>query len=125
MTTYPESAGLTLLTGAQDLEDDPIRVRRVDGSVIDWTISPHIVTLPTGRLRVWDDGTARYDDLGSTTGHPGAGQTASNGAFTFTLWDGTDESPEYTCTVSLSAPGTGNQAPMGQNQFLQFDVTAP
>lgn len=125
MTTYPESAGLTLLTGAQDLEGDPIRVRRIDGSIVDWTNSPHIVALPTGRLRMWDDGTVRYDDLGSSTGHPSAGQTASNGSFTFTLWDGTDESPEYTCTVALTAPGTGNQAPMGQNQSLQFDVTAP
>lgn len=125
MTTYPESAGLTLLTGAQDLEGDPIRVRRVDGTIVDWTNSPHIVTLPIGRLRMWDDGTARYDDLGTTTGHPTAGQTNANGSFTFTLWDGTDESAEYTCSVALSAPGTGNQPPSGQNQSLQFDVTAP
>lgn len=125
MTTYPESAGLTLLTGAQDLEGDPIRVRRIDGVVVDWTNSPHIVTLPVGRLRMWDDGTARYDDLGTSTSHPTAGQTTANGSFTFTLWDGTDESGEYTCDVALTAPGTGNQPPSGQNQSLQFDVTAP
>lgn len=125
MTTYSESADQTLLTGAVDQEGDPIRVRRVDGQIVDWTQSPHIVTLPVGRLRMWDDGTVRFDDLGSSAGHPAAGQTAANGSFTFTLWDGQDESSEYTCTVSLTATGTGNQPPVGQNHSLQFDVTAP
>lgn len=125
MTTYTEASGLTLLSGAQDLEGDPIWVRQIDGQVVDWSQSPHIVTLPVGRLKMWDDGTVRFDDLGTTANHPQAGQTASNGSFTFTLWDGQDESSEYTCTISLTAPGTGNQPPAGQNQLLQFDVTAP
>ena len=100
MTTYTEKSALSLLTGATDLDGDAISVRRINGAVIaSW---PHQVVLPEGRVSVTAAGVVTYDDEGDIAGHPPGGQSSANGSFTFTLWDGTDESPTYTCSVQLN-----------------------
>ena len=100
MTTYTEKSALSLLTGASDLDGDAISVRRINGAVIaSW---PHQVTLPEGSVSVTAAGVVTYDDAGSISGHPSSGQVTANGSFTFTLWDGTDESPDYTCSIQLN-----------------------
>lgn len=125
MATYPEEAGQTLLTGATDPDGDPISVYRVNGAVVDWSTSPHRVSLTKGAADIWSDGTVAYDDGGTSTGHPSTGEILANGAFSFTLWDGIAESPVYTCNLELAASSGSNAAPTGENHNLTFDVAAP
>lgn len=100
MTLYTETASLRLIDNATDAEGDQITVRRVGGTIPGaW---PVVVSLPVGSARIYQDGTVDYDDGGTVTGHPAEGQTAANGAFTYTLWDGIDESPEYTASLTLN-----------------------
>ena len=108
MTTYAEKTSLSLLTGASDPDGDPITVRRINGEAITWTGAPMAINLPIGAVNVWGDGTVRYDDEGTTAGHPLTGVSTANGSFTFTLWDGQEESPTYTCTIQLTGAELGD-----------------
>ena len=100
MTIYSEKNSFSLLSGASDPDGDTITVRRIDGAVISsW---PHTVALTTGTAQVMENGVVTYDDGGDTSGHPTGGQSAGNGSFTYTLWDGQDESPVYTASLTLS-----------------------
>jgi len=120
MTQYPENSTISLLTGATDAEGDPIRVRRVDGTVI--TAWPHVIALPTGSLVVSEFGVVTYDDGGDTSGHPVDGAMATNGSFSYTLWDGVDESPVYQANVELSGvSGTATVA----DQTAEFGADTP
>jgi len=117
MTTYLEKNSNTLLTGASDIDGDTITIRRINGTQIaSW---PQTVDLTTGSVIVTQIGGITYDDEGDTTGHPLSGENQANGSFTFTLWDGIDESDAYTATISLTG---ANTAPTGQNQTLVFQV---
>lgn len=117
MTTYAEKNSTSLLTGATDADGDTITVRRINGTQIaSWPVT---VDLTFGEVSVTEAGAITFDDEGSTSGHPGGGQTQANGFFTFTLWDGVLESPEYTATVTLEG---ANSAPTGQNHSLVFSV---
>ena len=107
MTIYAERTARTLLTGAADADGDPITLRRINGAIV--TSWPHVLTLPTGRVTISETGVVAYDDQGSVAGHPTDGVTASNGSFTYTLWDGKDESPAYVASVDLA--GTDTTAP--------------
>lgn len=112
MTTFSEKMLVKLLDGATDPDGDPISLRRINGTVPPaW---PHPVNLPQGTIWVNDDGMVMYDDEGDTSGHPGGGSSISNGSFTFTIWDGTGESPTYTANVQLNGittnTGTGPAA---------------
>lgn len=119
MTTYVEKNALTLLSGSSDPEGDSITVRRIDGNIVSsW---PHSVSLPVGALSVTQSGTVTYNDGGDTSGHPSGGSSAANGSISFTLWDGTDESPTYTASITLDGL-VSNTAPSGQNQSLIFEV---
>ena len=126
MTQYPENSTITLLTGANDPDGDQVRVRRIDGAVI--TVWPHAITLPKGTITVTEFGAVTYDDGGSVTGHPADGVTATNGTFSYTLWDGVDESPVYQANVELSGISStvtvadqtaefGADTPAGQGGF--------
>ena len=126
MTQYPENSTITLLTGATDPDGDPIRVRRIEGSVI--TAWPHVITLPTGTISITEFGVVTYDDGGDISGHPANGATSANGTFNYTLWDGTDESPVYQANVELSGVSSnvtvadqtaefGADTPAGQGGF--------
>ncbi len=110
MTLYIPTTGATLLTGASDADGDVITVRRINGTVIDWATNPQTVTLTVGTVKVWQDGTVRFDDAGLGAGRPAAGASVAAGSFTFTLWDGTAESPAYTATVGLAAPAASDTA---------------
>ena len=99
MTIYSEQTSRSLLTGATDPEGDPITVRRINGQII--TTWPHTVALPEGHAIITELGQVSYDDGGALIGHPSEGVTLDNGTFTFQLWDGTSESPEYTATIDL------------------------
>lgn len=109
MTTYSEKSGTTLLQGANDPDGDPISVRRINGAIV--TQWPHTVSTTLGTVTIAENGAVAYDDLGTTTGHPEAGSTQAEGSFTFTIWDGTDESPEYTATITLEGQ-TSYSAPV-------------
>lgn len=99
MTSYSENSALTLLSGALDAQNDPITLRRINGTVISsW---PHTIALPQGSAQITQAGVVTYDDGGSIAGHPAPNVTQSNGSFTFTLWDGLDESPSYTADLTL------------------------
>jgi len=104
MTVYSEKNSITLLNGASDPDGDQIRVRRINGTII--TTWPHFVDLPSGRVQVQEDGTASYDDQGDVTGHPSTSNSAANGSFSYTLWDGIDESPVYNVAVTLNGLGS-------------------
>ena len=120
MTIYSENSSWTLLTGASDADGDQIRVRRIDGQVV--TAWPHVITLPKGRLSVSEFGVVTYDDQGDVTGHPSAGTIAANGTFSYTLWDGTDESPVYQANVALS--GVSNTTSIA-DQTAEFGADTP
>lgn len=96
-----------MITGAFDSDGDTISVRRINGIVpSSW---PHTVALTQGTAEISEDGVVIFDDAGDTSGHPTAG-FLSNGSFTFSLWDGLDESASYTATVGLEA-GAGSSVP--------------
>lgn len=117
MATYSEKNSTSLLTGATDPDGDTITVRRINGTQISsW---PYTVDLTLGEVSITEAGVVVFDDEGNTSGHPGGGQTQTNGSFTFTLWDGTLESAEYTATVALEG---SNSAPTAQNHALVFAV---
>ena len=117
MTTYSEKNSKTLLTGASDTDGDTITIRRINGTLI--TSWPYVVDLTLGSASITEAGVVTYDDEGDTSGHPLGGQTITSGTFSFTLWDGSDESSAYTATLRLRGLNT---APTGQNQTLIFSV---
>jgi len=108
VTTYSEKTLTSLLDGANDADGDAISVYRLDGAVpSSW---PHSVALTEGSALVAQDGTITFDDGGDTSAHPSSGSQA-NGSFSFTLWDGMDESAPYTASVALEATGVETFAP--------------
>lgn len=115
MTQYSPSAGNSLLTGATDPNGDAITVRKINGVAVDWATNPQTVTLTLGTAKVWQNGDVKFDDGGVTTGFPYAGQTKAIGSFTFTLWDGTLESPAYTASIGLT--GVAPAAPVGMTSI--------
>lgn len=91
-------------------------LRRVNGQVVDaW---PRMVSLTVGRAEIHQDGAVFYDDDGQTSAHPSTGSLIG-GAFTFTIWDGRDESPAYTATVQLN--GGALSLPLKQEITLLRD----
>ncbi len=105
MAAYIEKNSLTLLTGASDPEGDAITVHRIDGAIpSSW---PHVVALDIGSASITQDGVVTYDDGGATELHPLLGATTSAGSFSFTLWDGHNESPSYTSTITLNGIDIG------------------
>ena len=99
MTRYTEKKKVNLLDGAQDREGDPVTIRRINGEIPDsW---PKMVSLSVGEAEVSQDGTVLYDDGGTVDGHPAIGSIIG-GAFTFTIWDGIEESVPYNATVQLN-----------------------
>ena len=117
MTTYTEKNSRTLLTGSSDADGDTLTIRRINGTQISsWPLS---VSLTLGSVSVSQAGVVTYDDGGNTNGHPLGGQTVTTGTFTFTLWDGAEESSTYTATVRLKGLNT---APTGQDLSLIFSV---
>ncbi|NWG46259.1 MAG: hypothetical protein HXY25_06895, partial [Alphaproteobacteria bacterium] len=112
-----EKAGLSLVTGAFDAEGDPISVRKVNGSVIDWSGGPHEVQLSSGKVVITEAGQVTYDDEGDVLGHPLDGQSGANGSFTFTLWDGLAESAQGTRSIQLNGVASQTSIP-----GLVFDI---
>lgn len=108
MTLYIPTTGATLLTGATDADGDIITVRKINGTNVNWATNPQTVTLTVGTVKVWQNGDVRFDDTGLGAGRPAAGASVAAGSFTFTLWDGTAESPVYTATVGLAAPAASD-----------------
>jgi len=129
VTTYSEKTLTSLLDGANDADGDAISVYRLDGAVpSSW---PHSVALTEGSALVAQDGTITFDDGGDTSAHPSSGSQA-NGSFSFTLWDGMDESAPYTASVALEATGVETFAPARPSAVIisaptsdSFDVTLP
>ena len=107
MPVYPEISARTLLTNAWDAEGDTITVRRINGTVV--TTWPHVLALPIGQVNITENGEVTYETANSA-GHPGAGETAQNGSFSFTLWDGLAESDTYLVNVQLRAEGVAANA---------------
>lgn len=100
MTVYSEKNAITLTTGASDLDGDSITLYRINGAVVSaW---PQTVPLLQGDALVYQNGLVEFDDGGNASMHPFPGQSAANGEFTFTIWDGSDESPTYTAVVQLN-----------------------
>jgi len=84
MTIYSEKNATSLLSGAFDPEGNAISVRRINGNIIvNWPVV-----------------------LGDITGHPPSSGSRANGSFTYTLWDGQDESPVYNASISLNGLGS-------------------
>ena len=128
MTIYAEKTLTSLLEGALDVDGDPISVRRINGTVpSSW---PYSVGLPGGAALVEQDGTILYDDLGDASNHPDRAQ--ANGAFTYTLWDGQDESIAYTAsivlenqTATITAPAQPLGVTVANETSSSFEVTLP
>ncbi len=99
MTSYAERNSLTLLTGAADPDGDMLTLRRINGEVIlSW---PHVMEMGKGSVSISEGGTVIYDDGGSITEHPTTGASIANGFFTYTVWDGQDESGLQTANITL------------------------
>jgi len=128
LTIYAEKTLTSLLEGALDVDGDPISVRRINGTVpSSW---PYSVGLPGGAALVEQDGTILYDDLGDASNHPDRAQ--ANGAFTYTLWDGQDESIAYTAsivlenqTATITAPAQPLGVTVANETSSSFEVTLP
>lgn len=104
MTIYSEKNATSLLSGSFDAEGNSISVRRVNGNIVlTW---PLVLDLPSGRVSIQEDGLVTYNDLGDISGHPSTSTSQSNGSFSYTLWDGQDESPVYTASISLNGLGS-------------------
>lgn len=127
VTTYPEKTLTNLLDGAVDVDGDTIAIRRINGVVpSNW---PHSVPLIQGTALVAQSGAITFDDEGDTSGHPSSG-SISAGSFTFTLWDGQDESAAYTASVALEHVAQASTAPaqpssplMSAETVDSFDVS--
>ncbi len=99
MTTYNERNSFSLLTGSSDFDNDPLTVRQVDDVVItEW---PHIIDLATGCIEIQEDGTVTFDDKNRPDLNPNVGEPLDLGSFTYTLWDGEDETDPSTATITL------------------------
>lgn len=99
MTVYSERTSATLLTGASDADGDAMTIRQIDGEVVSsW---PHVKELTNGSVSIAENGTVTYDDGGSLSSHPTVGNNLEDGTFTFTVWDGQDESAEQTATITI------------------------
>jgi len=117
MTIYSDKNSRTLLTGSSDAEGDTLTVRRIDGALVtSWPLS---VDMTWGSVIVTEEGLVTYSDEGDPSGHPIGGQAFVNGNFTFTLWDGAQESSSHLATVRLHGV---NSAPTGQNVTLIYQV---
>lgn len=115
MAVYSEKYLTTLLSGATDPENDPVSIYRINNAIINsW---PHSVSLTEGSVFVHQTGVVEYDDGGSSGGHPAPGQVAAVGTFSFTIWDGQDESPEYTANIQLSGLTNAGYTPTGPTDF--------
>jgi len=110
MTIYNENSATRLTTGATDADSDDITVRRINGTLPNEF--PATVMVAGRTLRVYEDGRVDYDDQGDPSDHPADEQTETIGTFTYTLWDGRDESNTATATVRFTGveievdPGT-------------------
>ncbi|MFQ5624728.1 MAG: hypothetical protein ACE5FS_15190, partial [Paracoccaceae bacterium] len=99
MTTYPEESATKLTSAAESANGAELSVLRINGAKVShW---PHVVRLPIGTVSIARDGTVTYDDAGDGSRHPRAGDAVANGSLTFTLWNGVEESPTYTCNLTL------------------------
>ncbi len=131
MTTFTEKTLTNLLDGAQDADGDQISLHRINNVIP--TSWPHTVSLPQGTALVDQDGTILFDDgLGSGGSAGSPPNLVANGSFTFTVWDGLDESDVYTATVSLEVGGFTSTAPAQPSVVVvsgetssSFDVTLP
>jgi hypothetical protein len=117
MVDYSTANGFSLLTGATDADGDPMTVRRINGSVIDWGANggEEIVALTHGNAKVYENGIGLLS-LSTDANNPDDGVTEAFGSFTFTLWDGADESNTATCTIDVTgqvATGTPNYVTTG------------
>ena len=124
MTTYTEKTLNGLLTGAADADGDTISVFRINDVIpSSW---PYSIALSQGTVRITQAGQVTFDDGGDTSQHPASG-TLANGSFTFTLWDGQDESPAYTASVVLegvaTVPARPEPAIISNETETSFDVT--
>jgi len=121
MTTFSEKMLIKLIDGAMDADGDPVSLRRIDGNVP--TSWPHPVALPNGTAYVGSDGGVTYDDGGDTSSHPDAGEIDANGNFTYTLWDGVEESPTYTAVIQLNGAADANTGPTAAGGLSDITLT--
>lgn len=129
MTTFTEKTLTNLRDGSLDVDGDDISVYRINGTVP--ASFPHLVDLPQGSVLVSADGSVIFDDE-INDGSAGLPTPLPNGSFTFTLWDGEDESGAYTASVALEGVGDPITAPakpgdVATSAILSdaFDVTLP
>ena len=122
MAIYTEQNLKGLLEGAIDPQDDTITVRRINGAVI--TVWPHSEALAQGVAIIEQTGAVRFDNQGTTSGFPAPGAVVAAGSFSFTLWDGSDESDTYTATLQLvSQPSWDSSASRFDTTILKLDMT--
>jgi len=101
MARYSEELLTNLLDGVQDKDGDSVSIHRINGSIPEnW---PQLVSLSVGMAEVHRDGSVYYLDGDDVSDHPSVGSLIGGG-FTFSITDGTDESPSYKATVQLNAP---------------------
>lgn len=110
MTTFTEKTLTSLLDGSLDVDGDTILVYRVNGTVPG--SFPHSVDLPQGSAQISQDGSVIFDDGINDPNGAGIPVPLPNGSFTFTIWDGEDESGVYTASVALEGVGDPITAPL-------------
>lgn len=106
MATYLPISGKNLLTGATDVDGDPIEVYGINGSqVMSW---PHDFTVG-GWLpcRAYQNGTLEYDADAVAANHPADGVTVTVGTFTKAVADDRGGISSYqTDTIELTGEAT-------------------
>lgn len=112
MTTYSANDLSGLIAAFFDPDSPTVTFKKINGVDIDWVTlagAPHVVSLPKGTIRIYENGKTSppvYDDGGSTSGHPQPGNQLANGSVTYTLTDGTTEVGPFTMSFTFSGVAT-------------------
>lgn len=112
MTTYQANDLSGLISAFFDPDSPTVTFKKINGVDIDWVAlagAPHVVSLPKGSIRIFQNGKLNppvYDDGGSVSGHPQTGASLSDGSVTYTLTDGTTEVGPFTMSFTLSGIAT-------------------
>lgn len=112
MTIYTTTQTLRQMLSIADAENDrvgtPITVQKIDGSDVDWSTEPQIITVSSGhKVRIWEDvdHAVEIDDNGDTSINPTpdgtAGDTLVLDGIDITTTDGSLESATGTLTLTL------------------------
>lgn len=119
MARYAEKHLTNLLDGVEENARGAVQVRRINGAIPQsW---PQKISLTVGSVQVHQDGAVYYDHAPTLVDHLPNDSLAGE-TFSFTLWDGTHESPGYEAVVQVNA-GANASALKAEITRLRDDLT--